>query len=264
MNTISWLEELAGRYRTQQFVLEGITPQAHSQNLEWLKTIQKAGEALNQIYHNQVYGILVKGSRIKGYHGIESDIDVVIVSPEHAGSQRKFWDVISGVCETEGVSIKFDTLVGLWDNSLLYADADRFISVVDNDPGFLNCLLGHQAYANPNLLMARLAALEVVCAYNGRYDWKRVQKRYNEDYLMTPENDFPKIAKRFGINPRDVGKIITREVYQERCRKFTLPSPKLLQDTLQKEYSALDKKELQKYEMYGILESVKKKIKEGY
>ncbi len=254
MDNMKWLRGLAEKYRMQDFVLDGLDDAAAQQNRQWMDVLHRAGRVIDETYPNSVYGLFVKGSRIKGYHSRESDIDVIIVSPTHLdGDHGKIWEVLKSFCKSEKVDVNMDGMAGIWDDTI---EIEDLIYQVDQHPRVFNSLFGYQAYGNHNLLLARLAALEVAQAYNGRYEWNVVRKNYNQDYLGAPDNDIPKIAKRMGIDPREVGKILTQGVYSERFKRFTLPAVDVLRERLWSEYRALDERELQQYEMFDVFKRV--------
>lgn len=260
MEPIQWIESLKGKYLAQEAVLDGIDDRARDQNLRLFEALKRAGERIDQELPNNVYGLFVKGSRIKGYHSLESDLDLIVVSPADV-SRGNIYDILHSSMQESGLSVPFDGGAELWEHQI---EKDEFLHQVDHEPRFLNCMFGYEVYSNPNLVLARLAALEVVKAWGGRFDWDYVQKAFSDDYLGTPENDIPKIAGRLGIGRTDVSRVLTRDVYRQRFQKFSLPEPEKVRDGLMEAYRKTGDKSLREYAMFEVLQDVRRELDEGF
>jgi hypothetical protein len=260
MEPAQWLESLKGKYLTQEVVLDGMDDRAREQNLRLFEALKRAGERIDQELPNNVYGLFVKGSRIKGYHSLENDLDLIVVSPADV-SRGNIYDILHSSMQESGLSVPFDGGAELWEHQI---EKDEFLYQVDNEIGFVNCMFGHQAYANPNLLLARLAALDVIKAWKGRFDWDFVRKNYNDDYLGTPSNDIPKIARRLGVGNTDVKRVLTRDVYRQRFQEFSMPEPEKIRRSLMVEYRTTGRKVLEQYDMFEVLQDVRRELKEGF
>jgi len=252
--------KLKKKLLSQAQILDGINEQAKEQNHKIISMLKYAGDIINKKYPNDAFGLLLKGSRIKGYHTAESDVDLIVVSPEECDNRENIYDILVETKKKKG--LERIVLCGgpqMWDSMI---NLDEFLYQCDHDPLFLNSMLGYELSSNPNLLMARLIALKVVKEYDGRFSWNFVRERYNDDYLGERGHMNPKVAKRFNIPLQEVNRVLNPSIWEERHSKFTLPNWEDLLSRYEIEFKKLKRKG--EFVMYDTYKKVTQDLELGF
>lgn len=259
---IDRLRALAQAYCTQEFIISGVDEAAKANNLLVVDAIRAAGKRLRRSA-NDVFGIHIGGSRIKGYNTVNSDIDLSIVFPDTTShSQIRFiYDVVCQELATRGVKNKLDLGIELWANDNIKTNPQDFVYTVDYEGQQLIALFGNTLYYNPNLLLARLAALEVINQYTYvNYPWDAIAYNYATTYLGERSYIVPKLTERYGFPKDEVGKIFTPALFHERYRRFGLKDPKTMLTEL-RDWRNTNSKQLGRYRMNQVYRHVLDEIK---
>lgn len=257
------LKNLAERYKSERFIIDGIDPEARENNRLVVEAIEAVGKKLDSRF-NEVFGINMGGSRIKGYNTKESDIDLVVVTPDSTNDTGFVYDAIREELASRGITNDIDTMMGMWSQYDIETDPEQFVYRVDHHGNELITLFGYTPYRNANMDLTRLSALEVVQQYTQvDYDWEGVARNFAETYLGEHEHLIEKFAERFGVPVSEVGKIFPRALFKERHRKFGLDNPTAMYTELKKWYTT-NKKDLRKCKMLDVYNGVVKHLKEGF
>ncbi|OGL60164.1 hypothetical protein A2752_02045 [Candidatus Uhrbacteria bacterium RIFCSPHIGHO2_01_FULL_46_23] len=257
------LKNLAERYKSERFIIDGINPEARENNRLVVEAIQAAGEKLGPRF-NEVFGINMGGSRIKGYNTRESDIDLVVVTPDTTEDSGFVYDAIQEELRSRGITNNIDTMMGMWSQYDIETDPEQFVYRVDHHGNELITLFGYTPYRNPNMDLTRLAALEIIQQYTQvDYDWEGVAENFAYTYLGEHGHLVEKFAERYGVPVSEVAKIFPPGLFQQRHKKFGLETPKPMYAELKKWYSE-NKKDLRKHKMYDVYNGVVKHLKEGF
>jgi predicted nucleotidyltransferase len=256
------LKNLAERYKSERFIIDGIDPEARENNRLVVEAIEAAGKKLAPRF-NEVFGINMGGSRIKGYNTKESDIDLVVVTPDTTADSGFVYDAIREELASRGVTNNIDTMMGMWSQYDIETDPEQFVYRVDHHGNELITLFGHTPYRNPNMDLTRLATLEIIQQYTlADYDWEGVADNFAETYLGEHEHLVEKFSERYGVPVAEVAKIFTRALFQQSHKKFGLEAPKPMYAELKRWYSD-NKKDLRKHKMNDVYNGVLKHLKEG-
>lgn len=259
-NPIDRLRALAQAYRTQEFIISGVDEAAQSNNLLVVDAIQATGSRL-RTRSNDVFGIHIGGSRIKGYNTVDSDIDLVIVTPDTTPQTGFVYDALRQELASRGVQNKIDSGIELWANHDVKTDPEEFVYTVDHQGQELIALFGNTLHYNPNLLLARLTALEIINQYTVyNYDWGAAADNYATTYLGERPHLVPKLAERYGVPKDDVGRIFTPALFHERYQTFGLKDPKIMLAEL-RDWRKANSKQLGKYKMNQVYRDVMELIK---
>jgi predicted nucleotidyltransferase len=257
------LRNLAERYKSERFIIDGIDPEARENNRLVVEAVEAAGRKLAPRF-NEVFGINMGGSRIKGYNKKKSDIDLVVATPDTTEDSGFVYDAIREELSSRGVTNNIDTMMGMWSKYDIETDPEQFVYRVDHHGNELITLFGYTPYRNPNMDLTLLAALEIVQQYTQvNYDWKGVTDNFAETYLGEYEHLVEKFAERYGVPIAEVAKIFPKALFQQRHKKFGLKAPKPMYAELKKWYSE-NKKDLRKHKMYDVYNGVIKQLKEGF
>lgn len=256
------LKHLAERYTSERFIIDGIDLEARENNRLVIEAIEAAGKKLAPRF-NEVFGISMGGSRIKGYNTKESDIDLVVVTPDTTKDSRFVYDAIREELARRGVTNSIDTMMGTWTQYDIETDSEQFIYGVDHHGTELIALFGYTPYRNPNMDLAGLAALEVIKRYTqSDYEWDDIADNFAETYLGGHEHLVKKFSERYGVSIAEVQKIFPKALFQQRYKKFGLEAPKPMYEELIKWYSG-NKKNLRKHKMNDVYNGVLKHLREG-
>jgi hypothetical protein len=251
---------LRKRLLSQPHVLDGIDEKAKAQNIKLIDSLRYAGKVINEKHPNDVFGILLKGSRIKGYHHVESDADLILVSPLNAINDKNITDIITEAQKKYGVGeVNFNSCAQMWDTPI---ELDDFLYHCDHQDMLFNSMIGYEISSNPNLLIARLTVLTVISQWGGRFDWMSVKDTYNVNYLGEKDYDNQKIAERFNTPINKVNKIMNQSVWEERYEKFTLPRYEKLLQKYGEEFKKITGKK--KYVMSEVHRKVMDDLKAGF
>lgn len=258
---IQKLKNLAQLYRNQAFISTGINEEATKANTRVVESIKEAGASLEG-RQNDFFGILLTGSRANGYAKENSDVDIIVVTPDTTPSPAVFvYDKIDETLAINGLPARTEATVGAEASFQIPTNSQEFVYQIDHHPEVVASLFGNTVYANPNLNLARLSALEVVAKYEGRYDWRAVQAAYNLNFLGDRKHITRKLSERYGLHPNEVGGVLTQELFNERYKKFGLKEPiGLLKDlrAWRKLYAA----NLKGYTMNEVYKGVINELKE--
>lgn len=257
------LTDLAHDYTSRDLILTGVDEAAHANNRLVLDALQSAWERLAD-KPNDVFAISLDGSRIKGYHTAESDIDIVVVKPDDSTADTSVHDILNQELRARGLKNLPDKLMEITGKAEydIPADPENFIYTVDHHPTELITLFGNGLVSNPNFQLARLAALEIIDRYTGiPYPWHRLAERYAYVYLGHPEYLTGRLAEVYGLPLSEVRRIITPGVLRERYGKFGLKDPK----TLLREHRAWygkNRHRLNGYRMYEVYRVVMRELED--
>ena len=227
-------KKLAELYRSGGFIIRGIDNEAEANNLLVVESIKAAGESLKSLY-NDVFGICMAGSRIRGYNTAESDIDLFVIMPDSAPTEteRIACEAVEQELEKRGLRNGIDTNVEMWSDNDITTNAEEFIYQIDHHGQMMSSLFGFTPYCNANLLLSQLSALEVVNRYTKvKYDWKDVAEEYARDYVGEEEFLVERLSEKFGLSPKEVRKTFTKELFDERYKQLGLGEPEAIYDDL--------------------------------
>jgi len=243
--------------------IDGINQEARENNRLVVEAIEAAGKKLTP-RSNDVFGINMGGSRIKGYNTKKSDIDLVVVVPDTTEDTEFIYDAIGKELSSRGITNSIDTLMGLWSQYDIETDPEQFVYKVDHHGNELITLFGYTPCRNANMDLTRLAALEIVQQYTRvDYDWEGVAGNFADTYLGEHEHLVEKFAERYGVPVSEVAKIFPRALFQQRHERFGLENPKPMYMELKRWYSS-NKKNLKKFKMYDVYNGVLKLLEEGF
>lgn len=258
---IQKVKNLAQLYRNQAFISTGVDEEATKVNTAVIESIKEAGVSLEG-RQNDFFGILLTGSRANGYAKRDSDVDIVVVAPDTTPSPAVFvYEKIDETLANNGLLARTEATVGAEANFQIPTNPEEFVYQIDHHPEIVASLFGNTVYANPNLNLARLSALEVVAKYEGRYDWRSVQAAYNLNFLGNGKHITRKLSERYGLDQNEVRGVLTQELFNERYKKFGLKDPvSLLKDlrAWRKLYAA----NLKGYKMNEVYKGVMNELKE--
>lgn len=221
------LELLAQRFATELVILGGIDETAVKNNLAVVESIKAAGARLDN-RHDSFFGIVLGGSRIKGYNTDSSDIDIVVVRPDSTSDTGFVYDAIDEELALRDVARHVDKMLGAWAEHPISCNAHDFIYQVDHMGGELIALFSPAQYQNPNLLLGRLAALEIIRKYENYEHWEYLESTYRMTYLGDRVYMVNTLAQRFDLPLTQVGKIFSKSLFRDRYRKFGLGKPKAM------------------------------------
>jgi predicted nucleotidyltransferase len=257
------LRRIAEKYKSERFVIDGIDEEARKNNQLVVEAIETAGRKLDSRF-NEVFGINMGGSRIKGFNTKESDIDLVVVRPDTATDTGFVYDTIEEELSSRGITNKIDVLMGMWAQYDIETDPENFIYRVDHHGNELITLFGYSPYHNANLDLTRLAALEIIQQYTQvDYDWEGVARNFADTYLGERNHVVEKFAARYGISTKETARIFPQSLLDERHRKLGLENPKKLYSEL-KQWHSKNKRQLRKYQMYKVYNRVLERLKLGF
>lgn len=257
---IDRLRALAQAFRTQEFIIGGVDEAAQANNLLVVEALRATGDKLKG-RANDVFGIHIGGSRIKGYNTVDSDIDLVVVTPDDAPASEFVYDALHQELQKRGVNNGIDSMMGMWANYDVKTDPDEFIYTVDHQGQELIALFGNTLVYNPNLLLARLTALEVINQYTYYdYNWSVSSQNYAATYLGERPHLVPKLAERYEIPRDDVGKIFTPALFHKRYEKFGLIDPKTMLGEL-REWRKANGRQLGNYKMNRVYKEVMEQLR---
>lgn len=250
------VQRFARQCLSRKFLLGGIGRGATKQNGELMKALKKAGDVINEEMPNQIYGAVLRGSRIKGYHTTESDVDIDFIRPSHTTDEeyQAAWDILVEVVKRHNMRVSVENYCGMPDENI---DIESFSHQVDDDLHNLT-IFGNAVWGNPNLLLVQMAALEiVVVGYAGNFqDWEYVRDVYNGEYLGNRDHDVLKIAQRLGVSSGIALEVLNEELYRVRYSAFTLPPPEELYPKVRRQCARMGREGLAAYDMYGVYQEV--------
>lgn len=259
---ITELRNLAERYKVERFIIGGTDREARENNRLVVEAIQAAGKKLAP-RSDEVFGIMMGGSRILGYNTKESDIDLVPVAPDTTKDIEFIYEAIEEELSSRKITNNIDTMMDLWAQYNIETDPEDFIYRVDHHNNELIALFGYTPYRNPNMDLARLTALEIVKRYTQvDYDWKPIADNFARTYLGEREHLVEKLAERHGAPVAEVGKIFPPALFQQRYKTFGLEAPETMYAELKKWYSN-NRKKLRKHKMYDVYNEVVKRLDQG-
>lgn len=256
------LKDLASRYKTEAFIIDGIDQEARENNRLVVEAIEAVGKKLSSRY-NEFFGIHMGGSRIKGYNTKKSDIDLVVVTPKSTSNTRFVYDAVRTELDSRGVDNALDSMMGSWANFAIETDPQEFVYRVDHHADELITLFGYAPYRNANVDLSRLSALEIVRQYTAiDFDWTEVANEFAITYLGERNHLVQKFAERFGVSVTEVEKIFTASLFEQRYRKFGLEHPDKMYSELKRWYTK-NRKDLKKYTMYDVYNGVVEHLESG-
>lgn len=251
------LDRLGRAYLERPIILEGVDRDAKESNKVVLEAIKAASVSFGE-RSDDLFGIHLAGSRVKGYHTASSDVDLVLVAPPcDVGGLQFVAEAIESELEKRDLQIGIDTMVGAITNPTVEIDPREFIYTVDNGPEDVAALFGFTVYENPNLLLARLAALEIVNA-SPAYEWDVVTQRFNWGYLGQRKPTVYKLSERFEVPVSKTQSIFTRHLFQQRYKSFGLRRPKGMLQELRRWYRSSSG--LEKYCMHDVYAEVMEEL----
>lgn len=257
------LQRLVELYEKERFVLSGIDSEAQENNRLVIEAIKNTGERLNKS-SNDIFAIQMGGSRIKGYNTKDSDIDLVLVTPDTTRDSNFVFEILKEELEKEGLTNHLDLAMSMWAQYEVKTDPNEFIYTVDHYRNELITLFGYAPYQNPNLLLARLAALEVVMRYSKvGYDWDSPSLNFAETYLGDRSHLIPKLAERMGVEIRQVAGVLSKELFTKRHAQFGIDHPDDMYQELTSWYKQ-NKKHLKPFVMKDVYEQVKEMLDNGF
>lgn len=258
------LRFLAERYRTLPFLLDGVDEDAKQSNARVIDAIQSAGRTIAKESDN-LFGIHLKGSRIKGYHTRDSDVDIVLATPSlPEEEQLRYWGLVRGEIASRSASSGVDPLPAVWQQEDIPTNAEEFMYWVDHHGDELVTLFGYTPYETPNLNLAKLSALEIIRTYKQpEYDWEAIQVEYAKDYVGDRSHIIGKLSERYGIDTSEVSQLFTPSLFDERNKQFGLPPVDQLYEQLKNWYGRF-KGGASKHRMFSTYRGVRERLKAGY
>lgn len=219
---------------------------------------------------NDIFGIILSGSRVKGYNKKGSDIDIALIQPQDAWSSpetnNQIFRVINETLKKRGLP-EIDTGVGMWTEFPIPTDPKKFLYFIDHKHNELITLFGYMPYQNPNVRIAQLAVVELIgMMHGGKEVWERLQDAYSWTHLgVGHEQDriIVKLASRLRLKSREVEAILTQSLFEERKKKFSIQDRETLEQSL-KGWYVKNKGKLKTYRMVQVYEEVKKLIAQGF
>lgn len=246
---------LAKSYRSKGFIVGGIDSEAQKNNRLVIKAL---GEVLKESKHNNndIFAIHMGGSRVKGYNTKDSDIDIILATPDTIHNDHFIHQTIQEELEKKGIKNRLDWMIGQWAGYNIKTDPNNFISTVDQYTEELISLFGYTIYHNPNLFLSKLAFLEVIKKDTYGILWDTISGKYADTYLNEREHITEKIAERLELSTKEVAKLFTKDLFKERYKKFGLSNPLDMHKKLEQWYKN-NKKDLGSYVMRDVYEEVK-------
>ncbi len=98
---------LAKSYRSKGFIVGGIDSEAQKNNRLVIKAL---GEVLKESKHNNndIFAIHMGGSRVKGYNTKDSDIDIILATPDTIHNDHFIHQTIQEELEKKGIKNRLD------------------------------------------------------------------------------------------------------------------------------------------------------------
>jgi|GEM_PF-5328798 len=212
-----FLNNLAHEYVTHQFLFGGIGKEAGLNNIRVVNALKNIGSRSSP---NELYGIVLCGSRTLGIHTIDSDIDVILIAPISTNKRRTL-TAINNYFVEHGLDPKVNTAPEMFSN--FEFDPSRpvtdFITYVEQNPTGLASLFAYTPYENNNMLLLRLAVLRVINVNNVANhgvedDWVIVQDWFVRKFIIERRYVVSKLAERVGTSQR----LYWKYYYRRCCR----------------------------------------------
>lgn len=216
------LDRIQQSLLTEHPAQRGISPDVYAQNTLINRLIAVGAE----MYAPNILGCQIIGSRIQGSAGLESDLDMAIISYQ---DQKSVADMLGDRLLTVLLPAGIETdwhfspaLRGV--RSILPSEPGEFVARVEQDPVRAISMYEVGVYDTTGLRLGALAASEVIRSlHNTQEAWKALRHHYIGAYLGDRERVCNKLAVRLGLPQLQVGQYITPELWEERVRRFALP-----------------------------------------
>lgn len=229
MSEVFTVEQIANNLTSSKFAINGISPEVYRQNQHLFEALGTTAASMDE----HVISVQVLGSRVHGTAGLESDIDMTVVTLGETDRQG-ICDEFSTVAEGFGLEVDFDRvtdMVGI--KNTIPCEARPLLSLVRNENNACISVFEEGIHQHPNLLLARLAVLKAMYyGYNSVSDnyWGDIRTEHAETYLGEACKIIAKLVERRGRKDgQKVSDLVTPEeisifgAVRERYKKFGLP-----------------------------------------
>lgn len=221
--------EVARFLTNDRVALRGVSPEVGAQNRQLVEKMRQTAEEVG----DDVMAVQFIGSRANGTSGLDSDLDAAIITL--GGFDREeVRDPMRDTARVMGVTLDCDLAVraaGIADE--VPEDPEEFMHWVEHGvegraaPPI--ALFNDGVYRTDNLLLARLAAVEIIRSYpysnQVEEAWQHVREQHDAEYLGNLDRMRERLTSRLGAEHADeVRRALSQQMMQERHTRFGLPA----------------------------------------
>jgi predicted nucleotidyltransferase len=250
-------EDIASFLLEEKLAIHGVSPEVYTQNQLLVQELGKAATDSS----DALLAVQVIGSRSNGTSGLESDLDLVVVTFDtdtaHEDSAR-----LAEVAE--GLGISTDTGLAALANrahDTIPAEGADFICWIDTKTHQASSLFEKGLYASPNQRLGQLAVTSMLASYvsesMAQDQWSVIRKSHAYTYLGDLGRMQEKLVERLGSEQeKDIMKVISKDLMRQRRTKYAMPKDMRAYHAKLENWAKRNKAQVQQLSGYELYQDV--------
>lgn len=250
-------EDIAGFLLDEKMAIHGVSPEVYTQNQLLVQELGKAATDSS----DALLAVQVIGSRSNGTSGLESDLDLVVVTfdTDTAHEDRARLAEVA-----EGLGISTDTGLAALANGAhdtIPAEGSDFIYWIDTETHQASSLFEKGIYASPNQRLGQLAVTSMLASYvsesMAQDQWSVIRKSHAYTYLGDLGRMQEKLVERLGSEQeKDIMKVISKDLMRQRRTKYAMPKDMRAYHAKLENWAKRNKAQVQKLSAYELYQDV--------
>lgn len=254
-------EKIASFLVKERLAIHGVSPEVYTQNQLLVEELGKAATHSS----DALLSVQLIGSRSNGTSGLESDLDLVIVTFD---TDRAHEDRSRLAEVAEGLGVSVDTGIAALTNGAydtIPTEGADFIYWIDTETDQASSLFEKGIYASPNQRLGQLAVTSMLANYvsesMAQYQWNDIRKSHAYTYLGDLGRMREKLIDRLGSEQeKGITKAISKDLIRQRRINYAMPRDMRTYHAKLENWAKRNKAQVQKLSGYELYQDVLREL----